>query len=118
MKWPRPSITFSLVGLSVILAFGHAAPAAAQDQAPPEQKAPLAQSQPAASAPASPATKPGQSGIPEPTVVLKPGEVPGILFKQPTYDFGRARSKTQVAHEFEFTNTGNGPLEILQVKPG
>jgi hypothetical protein len=113
MKWPRPWTKFPLVGVSVVVAFCHAAPAATQHQVPPEQTPPLA-----ASAPTSQAADPAQSGIPEPTVVLKPGEVPGILFKQPTYDFGRTRSGTQVTHDFEFTNTGNGPLEVLQVKPG
>jgi hypothetical protein len=83
--------------------------------APPVQ---AVQPQPPASAPASQAVKPGQPQIPQPTVVLQPGEVPGIAFKEPTYDFGRVLSGTDVKHEFEFTNTGNGPLEILQVKPG
>ncbi len=60
--------------------------------------------------------KPGAE-VPQPTVVLKPGEVPAIKFDMPTYDFGRVRSGPDVEHEFWFTNTGNGPLEILSVKP-
>ena len=56
--------------------------------------------------------------IPEPTVKLKPGEVPGIKFDMLTYDFGRIRAGGDVVHDFWFTNTGNGPLEILRVKPG
>lgn len=62
------------------------------------------------------AVKPG-SDIPKPTVVLKPGEVPGIKFDTTTYDFGRVRSGPDVTHDYWFTNTGNGPLEILRVKP-
>jgi len=49
---------------------------------------------------------------------LKPGEVPAIQFDTPTYDFGRIRAGTDVRHDFWFTNTGTGPLEILAVKPG
>lgn len=55
--------------------------------------------------------------IPEPTVVLKPGEVPAIKFDEPNYDFGRIRAGEDVVHTYWFTNTGNGPLEILRVKP-
>jgi len=57
-------------------------------------------------------------GIPKPTVVLKPGEVPAIKFDLPTYDFGRVRAGEEVIHDFWFTNTGTGPLEILRVRPG
>lgn len=56
--------------------------------------------------------------IPEPTVQLKPGEVPAIKFDMQTYDFGRIRAGGDVVHDFWFTNTGNGPLELLRVKPG
>jgi hypothetical protein len=56
-------------------------------------------------------------GIPEPTVQLKPGEVPGVSFDTPTYDFGRIPAGDEVAHDFWFTNTGNGPLEIISAKP-
>jgi hypothetical protein len=54
---------------------------------------------------------------PKPTVVLKPGEKPGIKFDMLVYDFGKIRAGSDVVHEYWFTNTGNGPLEILQVKP-
>lgn len=60
----------------------------------------------------------GTNQIPEPTVVLKPGEMPGIKFDMTTYDFGRIRAGADVVHDFWFTNTGNGPLELLRVKPG
>ena len=66
---------------------------------------------------AKPAAKP-KKGIPEPTVVLKPGEVPGIKFDQATFDFGRIRAGEDVQHDYWFENTGNGPLELLRVKPG
>jgi len=55
--------------------------------------------------------------IPEPTVELKPGEVPAIKFDTPVYDFGRVQAGGDIVHDFFFTNTGNGPLELLRVKP-
>ena len=58
------------------------------------------------------------SNIPKPTVVLKPGEVPAIKFDTPVYDFGSMRAGPDVEHDFWFTNTGTGPLEILKVRPG
>ncbi|HPF38669.1 MAG TPA: DUF1573 domain-containing protein [Phycisphaerae bacterium] len=63
-------------------------------------------------------TQPKGAQIPEPTVVLKPGETPEIKFDMTTYDFGRIRAGGDVVHDFWFTNTGSGPLEILRVKPG
>ncbi len=56
--------------------------------------------------------------VPKPTVVLKPGEVPAIKFDTPVYDFGSIRAGPDVEHDFWFTNTGTGPLEILKVRPG
>lgn len=56
--------------------------------------------------------------LPRPTIVLKPGEVPAVEFDTPTYNFGRIRAGTDIRHDFWFTNTGTGPLEILAVKPG
>ncbi len=58
------------------------------------------------------------ASVPKPTVVLKPGEVPAIKFDTPDYDFGRVQSGPDIIHDFWFTNTGTGPLEILKVKPG
>lgn len=55
--------------------------------------------------------------LPKPTVVLKPGEVPVMTIDTPSYNFGKVREGTEVVHDFWFTNTGNGPLEILRVKP-
>lgn len=55
--------------------------------------------------------------VPEPTVTLKPGEVPAAKFDEPNYDFGRVRSGEDVKHTYYVTNTGTGPLEILRVKP-
>ncbi|HPF38670.1 MAG TPA: DUF1573 domain-containing protein [Phycisphaerae bacterium] len=74
-----------------------------------------AQQKPAKISP-RPARKSGLT-IPEPTVVLKPGELPAIKFDEPNYDFGRIRAGEDVVHTYWFTNTGNGPLEILRVKP-
>jgi uncharacterized protein DUF1573 len=55
--------------------------------------------------------------IPAATVVLKPGEVPAIKFDTPVYDFGRIRAGQDVVHDFWYTNTGTGPLELLRVRP-
>lgn len=67
----------------------------------------------------APRTKPRKSSaIPEPTVVLHPGEVPVIKFDSSVFDFGRVRAGTPVKHDFVFTNTGNGTLEILKAKAG
>jgi hypothetical protein len=54
---------------------------------------------------------------PTPTVQLKPGEMPKIEFDTQTYDFGRVKTGKDIEHDFWFHNAGNGPLEILQVKP-
>jgi hypothetical protein len=109
------STNVSLAGALIAGIFGFAPAAFGQHHAP---AALSAQPQPATFAGTSqPATLP-HSEVPAPTVVLNPGEVPGISFKDTTFDFGRAYSRTEVTHDFEFTNTGNGPLEILQVKPG
>jgi hypothetical protein len=59
-----------------------------------------------------------QKTTPKPTVVLKPGEVPAISFEEPVWNFGRVKAGEDISHEFVFTNTGTGPLEILEVKPG
>jgi len=40
-----------------------------------------------------------------------------IEFDTPTYDFGRIKAGIDVSHDFWFTNTGSGPLEIISVKP-
>jgi hypothetical protein len=114
MTWLRLPIHLPLAVVFVAVLLAQPPRAIAQDSDPPAQPAPAVQPQP----PASQAVKPGQPQVPQPTVVLKPGEAPGIAFKEPTYDFGRVQSGTDVTHDFEFTNTGTGPLEILQVKAG
>jgi len=58
-----------------------------------------------------------QPGIPAPTVVLKPGEVPKIEFDNPNYNIGRIPAGGEIIHDFWFTNTGTGPLEIVMFKP-
>lgn len=63
-------------------------------------------------------SKGAASDVPAPTVVLQPGEAPAITFDTPTWDWGRIRSGPDIAHDFWFTNTGTGPLEILKVRPG
>lgn len=64
-----------------------------------------------------PAYNPPPPTPPKGTVVLKPGEVPVIEFDTPVYDFGRVKAGGDIVHDFWFTNTGNGPLEIIQVQP-
>ncbi|MBI5764243.1 MAG: DUF1573 domain-containing protein [Planctomycetes bacterium] len=66
---------------------------------------------------APPPQQPGQQNVPQATVQLKPGELPKIEFDTPIYDFGKMRTGKDVEHDFWFHNPGNGPLEILQVKP-
>lgn len=65
-----------------------------------------------------PAKPVNRNQVPEPTVKLKPGEAPAIKFDMMTYDFGRIRAGDDVIHDYYFSNTGTGPLEILRVKPG
>lgn len=84
-------------------------------QNPPAAKPPIGPPAPLEASAAQP-RKPTPAA-PQPTVQLKPGEVPGIKFDTPTYDFGRIPAGEQVLHDFWFTNTGNGPLEIVSVKP-
>lgn len=55
--------------------------------------------------------------IPEPTVVLAPGEMPQIDFETPEINFGRVMAGYVVRHDFWFKNVGTGPLEVLRVKP-
>ena len=59
----------------------------------------------------------GLPSIPKPTVVLKPGEAPKATFESPELDFGRVRGGAVITHDFRFTNTGTGPLEIVAVRP-
>ena len=92
-------------------------PTAGATRPPPARPVPAAlQARPGAVPGQPPAAKPGMEA-PKPTVQLKPGEVPAIEFDTPIYDFGRVRAGLEINHDFWFTNTGNGPLEILQVKP-
>jgi hypothetical protein len=98
------------------------ASAQSQSNVPPvagrPAEAPRGPQPPSAVAPGQPLVADKKAiGVPEPTVVLKPGEVPAVKFDQPNYDFGRIPAGTSVNHSFWFTNTGNGPLEILKVQP-
>jgi len=55
--------------------------------------------------------------LPEPTVQLKPGEVPAVKFESLIHNFGRKRAGDDVFYDFKFKNTGTGPLELIRVKP-
>jgi len=85
-------------------------------QLPPSVQRDLAQQ---SGTPGAPPIKQVHGAIPaaQPSVELKPGEEPMIEFDMPVYDFGRVKSGVDVVHDFWFTNTGTGPLEIIQVKP-
>ena len=89
---------------------GPQVPAPAKPQMGPPDPSRVPVLQPGTAAHAQPA-------IPEPTVQLKPGEIPAVKFDVPDYDFGKISAGQEVLHDFWFTNTGNGPLEILSVKP-
>jgi hypothetical protein len=39
-----------------------------------------------------------------------------ITFKEQTYDFGNLNEGDIVEHDFEFTNTGSVPLEVIDVQ--
>lgn len=88
-------------------------PPSAKDQTPPHLRG--STTQPAVNN--KTATKPQPPAPPQGTVQLKPGEEPKIEFDTPIYDAGRIRTGVDIQHDFWFHNTGNGPLEIIQVKP-
>ncbi|MBK8266945.1 MAG: DUF1573 domain-containing protein [Planctomycetes bacterium] len=58
------------------------------------------------------------TGIPEPTVVLKPGENPKPEAETLVHDFGDVPAGTVAQFDFKIKNVGTGPLEILTVRPG
>jgi hypothetical protein len=60
---------------------------------------------------------PPQPPAQQSTVQLKPGEAPAISFDTPEYNFGRIPAGGDISHDFWFTNTGTGPLEIISAKP-
>jgi hypothetical protein len=43
---------------------------------------------------------------------FKPGAGPVMTFTEPKHNFGFMRQGEVVSHEYEFTNTGDGPLII------
>lgn len=83
----------------------------------PDAPQPVLVGPPAPEPPAPPKRTAHASSIPEPTVQLKPGEVPAVRFDTPDYDFGRVLAGSKVKHDYWFTNDGSGPLEILAVRP-
>lgn len=46
------------------------------------------------------------------------GKTPSISIAENTYDFGEVTEDGMVSHDFIVKNTGEGPLEINQVRPG
>ncbi|MEK6644691.1 MAG: DUF1573 domain-containing protein [Planctomycetota bacterium] len=81
--------------------------------APLAAQSPVGNAGPTTSQPAGKDT--GTSG---PLVQLNPGEVPKISFDSLEYTYPRVVTGKDVFHDFTFKNTGNGPLEILAVRPG
>ncbi len=111
----------SVMGVALIVfatAQGQEAKPSAEQSQPAK---PDAKSAPPARQPTSPEAPPGPApkgtNPYAPTVVLKPGEVPAVKFDTPSHNFGRVKAGTEIKHDFWFTNTGTGPLEILRVKP-
>lgn len=45
-------------------------------------------------------------------------KTPSISVPESTYDFGEVTEDGKVSHDFIVKNTGEGPLEINQVRPG
>jgi len=45
-------------------------------------------------------------------------EPPSIEIPESTYDFGEIQEGTEIKHAFTVKNSGGGPLEINQVRPG
>jgi len=64
--------------------------------------------------PALSAESPQPAGSPS-TPVAK---TPSISVPESTYDFGEVTEDGKVSHDFIVKNTGEGPLEINQVRPG
>jgi hypothetical protein len=91
-----------------------ASPRTAEPRMQPRTPATIPHTQPAS----RPQAGPQRGNLPKPTVVLKEGEVPAITFDQSTWDFGRVKAGEDLTHDFTFKNTGTGPLEILDVRPG
>lgn len=112
-----------ILAFTVVLTIIEAAAIAqtAPDNKPSQQAGPTG----IKAAPTNPPTGPGarppaqqpQGATPAPTVQLKPGEVPKAEFDTPIYDFGKAKTGKDIEHDFWFHNTGNGPLELVSVKP-
>lgn len=96
-------------------------PQKVEQKAGPQKPVPLKQAQTSQNPPPNlqrpQPLQPAANDVPKPTVQLKEGEVPAVKFDTPVYDFGRVRAGQEVMHDFWFTNTGTGPLEILKVKP-
>jgi len=42
---------------------------------------------------------------------------PRLSFKEGTHDFGKISSAEPIEYKFTFINTGNQPLQIIEVKP-
>ena len=119
-SWMLAAIV-TAVGLTQLRATNLVAQSTPADEKKPAEKM-TEEKKPEAVGPLQPGVRPQPAQrtglqIPEPTVKLKPGEVPAIKFDTPEYDFGRVQAGGDVIHDFFFTNTGTGPLEILRVKP-
>jgi hypothetical protein len=99
-----------LAGLKLILSAGATVftfAGAAQLQPPSKPAAPAAPAAPL------PGTLPSASASATPV-----SGTPKIVFDSSVYNFGKVLSGELVKHTFVFTNTGDAPLEITDVRPG
>jgi|CXWL01.1.fsa_nt_gi hypothetical protein len=133
MNLVNPSRTLAASLFAVGLLFGSNSFAHAQsDQKPADQKQPDNGAQASGNSKAAVVKKEAERGSltpgaqhkleqgadePKPSVVLAPGQVPLVVFDTPTFDAGRIKSGQEIIHDYWFTNKGNGPLEIIDVRP-
>jgi hypothetical protein len=120
----KTALCLACAAMALLVLAGYAPDAAAKPPLNPKPQPTAGQPNPAKPEigppdPAKPQPGHGKAGVPtpQPTVELKPGEVPAIVFDTPLFNFGRIPAGQEISHDFWFTNTGNGPLEILSAKP-
>jgi hypothetical protein len=115
----KASFCLAVAALAILLAAGQTR-ADGRNSAtsqPAAKKADMGPPGPDQAVAVPPGHAPAQPAVPQPTVQLKPGEIPGISFDMPEYNFGRIPAGQEITHDFWFRNTGNGPLEIIKAQP-
>jgi hypothetical protein len=61
-------------------------------------------------------TTPAPVKVTEEKIEIVADGLPKIKFVEETHDFGNIKEGTQATYEFKFTNTGNAPLILEEVK--